>query len=265
MLRRRFGNAIALLRGRLPAMLLPCAFCPSAALPRPRRPRATCSLLSAPFPLPDLFAYPTVAFARAAAGSDWRPELLGASLWSAGLYLGFSETERWGSNSLAAATRLCRRQMPLELAEGVAAAFHSLPFLAAGFGIDAALRYSSAGNAVWAVASGLTVFLYSGVYELGRSSSRRARELSPDEEALFALFEEFAACRLAPRGRCHLVDVRAALRKDPKARRVANVSDANLRRFISNRYPKAIRSRNGFYRGLRIIVPSPPPTSNDSP
>lgn len=216
---------------------------------------ATCSLLSSPFPLPDVFAIPSVVFPRTIITADWRPELLGSILWTTGLYLGISEKERWGATSLRFARDvLIKLSLSAQLAELIAAVIHSVPFLVAGFGIDACLRYSNGGNAVWAVASGLSIAMYGGVYELGRMSAS-AKLVSTDDEQMYQLFCEFAARQLRKKGRCHLVDVRSAVRQDSKARRVASVSDETMRRFIRNYAPDARRSPNGFYRGLSIRAP----------
>lgn len=141
--------------------------------------------------------------------------------------------------------------LPELVAEVVALATHSLPFLAAGLGIDAVLRHANGGNAIWAVAAGVSVAMYGGIYELARSSAVGSKV--PEEDRLrFELFDDFASRRLTARGMCHLVDIRAAVRKDAKARRLVVLSDESLRRFVRNRFPRAKRSPNGYYRGLSL-------------
>lgn len=217
-----------------------------------RKRTTTATLLSVPFPLPDLFAFPSVAFTNSTAAADFRPELIGSLLWTTGLYLGFSQHVRWGSAALSfLTTRLVTLRVPKEISESIAAATHSLPFLAAGFGIDAVLRYANGSNAIWALASGVSLAMYGGIYELGRRSAK-GKKVSEDESDVYSMFEEFASRRLVPRGMCHLIDVRAAVREDSKARRLNYISDERLRRFIRNRFPKARRSPNGYYRGVSV-------------
>lgn len=216
-----------------------------------RRPRISASL-SSPFPLPDLFAFPNVAFLSSTASSDFRPELLGSVLWSAGLYLGFSQRKRWGSVVYDSQMRLLNSfKLPHLVAEVLALTTHTLPFLASGFGIDALLRHANGGSAVWAIAAGLSVAMYGGIYELGRSSAR-GKNLSEEDTVRYALFDDFARRRLRARGMCHLIDIRAAVRSDPEARRLSALSDESLRRFVRNRFPQAKRSPNGYYRGLSL-------------
>lgn len=178
---------------------------------------------------------------------------------------------RWGSALLSFLTaRLIALRIPQELSEGIAAALHSLPFLAAGFGVDAILRYANGTNAIWALASGVSLAMYGGIYELGRWSAR-GKKIAEDEDDVYTLFAEFADRRLVARGMCHLIDVRAAAREDPKARRLNTLSDERLRRFMRNRFPKARRSPNGYYRGVSVrqnitagSVPSVTRSRNDS-
>lgn len=230
----------------LPSALSPCTACFS------RKRAATATLLSVPFPPPDLFAFPSIAFTNSTAAADFRPELIGSLLWTAGLYLGFSQHVRWGSAVLSfLTTRLVALRIPEEMSESIASATHSLPFLAAGFGVDAFLRYANGTNAIWALASGVSLAMYGGIYELGRWSAK-GKKVSDDESDVYSLFEEFAARRLVPRGMCHLIDVRTAARQDSKARRLNTLSDERLRRFIRNRFPKARRSPNGYYRGMSV-------------
>lgn len=138
-----------------------------------------------------------------------------------------------------------------ENANLVADFLHSLPFLIAGFGIDGALRYLNGSNALWAVALGLSVAMYSGIYELARQSVK-AKKISAEDLGSFDDFNSFSERRLVSKGRCHLVDIRDAARRDPSARRLGYLSDATLRKYIRSRFPRAICSPNGYYRGLSI-------------
>lgn len=210
------------------------------------------SSLSSYFPVSDIFALPGIAFLHTTASSDLRPELLGSLLWSAGLYLGFSQKTRWGSlvykyllNSLSKAG------LSLTISDLIAALLHSAPFLMTGFAIDAASRYFNDGNAVWAVASGLSIAMYGGVYELGRLNVKN-KQVPDSSKRQFEIFIDFSNRKLQSRGMCHFVDVRTAIRDDSKARMLANLSDETLRRFVRNSFPKAKRSPNGYYRGLSI-------------
>lgn len=213
--------------------------------------------LSAPFPQVDPFSVPLVVF-PALSAPDLRPEILGALLWSFGLYLGFSQKTRWAQvvrNYLASVFKA----LPFEesTTELLADFFHSFPFLLAGLSADAALRYWAGGNAVWAVSTGTSVALYAGVYELARMSTAQSL-VSPEDMKRYDIFLDIADRALEPKGMCHFIDVRAAVRRDPKAGSLRALSDDTLRRFVQNRYPRAKRSPNGFYRGLCI-------RSEDSP
>lgn len=216
--------------------------------PAPSTPAAS---LSFPFPLPDPFAFPTVAFINTAASSDFRPELVGSCLWTVGLYFGFSQRERWGTAVQKALADKLANVMPREGAELVSAALHTVPFLVAGFSVDTLLRYGAGSNAVWAVSTGISVAMYGGIYELGRQSNRR-KGVGDSDRDKFNTFGEFATRKLVGKGRCHLFDIRAAIRQDPKGRQLGVISDETLRRFVRNRFPQARRSPNGYYRGLSI-------------
>lgn len=76
--------------------------------------------------------------------------------------------------------------------------------------------------------------------------------VSEDDRVRYELFDDFARRRLRARGMCHLIDIRAAVRRDAKARRLGALSDEHLRRFVKNRFPRAKRSPNGYYRGLSL-------------
>ncbi|CAN8073406.1 unnamed protein product [Agarophyton chilense] len=223
--------------------------------PRAARPRVTTvtAVLSERFPLPDPFSFPSVAFTQPSIYPDLRPELVGACLWGVGLYLGFSQRVRWGTAVQNALNATLLNFLPLQVADVLASVFHTLPFLIAAFTTDALLRYASAGSATWAVASGLSVAMYGGVYELARSSVR-SKKLTDDDKKLFQVFTAFAERTLAPNpnGRCHLIDIRSAIRNDPNARALSAISDETLRRFVRTKFPNAKRSPNGFYRGLSI-------------
>lgn len=209
----------------------------------------TTAQFSSPFPQPDQFAFPTTAF-PVSSGPDIRPEILGALLWSFGLYFGFSQRSRWAESvRLYLMTSLTAISLPG--AEIVADAVHWLPFFAAGMFVDAALRYGAGGNAIWAIATGTSVALYAGVYELGRQNLASGR-LSDDEIDRYRTFQDVARRTLVPKGRCHFVDVRSAVRRDPASGPLRGVSDEMLRRFVRNEFPAAKRSRNGFYRGLSV-------------
>lgn len=246
-------------------------FAPTLPLPHRPCPRPTSppippvqALLSVPFPLPDPFAFPSIAFPNSTASSDFRPELAGSLLWTVGLYFGFSEKRRWGSAALNLLTSLLTSLgLPPDPSDAIATATHTLPFLFLGFTIDALLRNANGGSAVWALASGLSVAMYGAIYELGRRSATGKR-VADSEEHVYTLFDDFAERRLEPRGMCHLVDVRAAVRNDPKARRLQTLSDERLRRFMRNRFPKARRSPNGFYRGVSVRQVSEKPAVTSS-
>jgi hypothetical protein len=218
--------------------------CPLCALPLPP------ASLSSPFPIGDTFVIPNPVFLRAAQLSNSaRPELLGVLLWSIGLYFGLSQNLRWGE-----ALRIAlAKALPFseETADSVATALHTLPFLFAGFAIDSALNYSTGGNSSWAVATGVGFAMYGVLFELARSSAR-SKKLDDSEATAFGIFSDFAARRLERAGRCHLQDIRAALRNDDRARRLASINDEQLRRFVRTWAPSAVRSRNGFYRNLSI-------------
>lgn len=163
----------------------------------PRRPR--CSLetppesMSAPFPFGDMFSPQHVVFVRAVGLSvTQRPELLGSLLWAVGLYFGLSQRERWGSALKSAMFE----NLPFsdDLADSVATALHTLPFLLAGIAIDAGIQVASGGESVWAIASGLTLAMYGGVYEAGRASFR-AKKVDETEARAFDAFQEYV-CKL---------------------------------------------------------------------
>lgn len=236
------------------AFLLPVSLplsSPSILSLCPRRPRRSHvkAQLSAPFPLPDPFATPAVSFTYALT-HDFRPELLGALLWTVGLYFGLSMHVRWGTALQTLMRDAFATVLPLQLADILAIALHSLPFLAAGFLIDATFRYANGGNAVWAVSSGLSLALYGGIYELGRQNANR--KAVPDGDVQYDLFCDFAQRNLVPSGMCHLVDIRSAVRRDARSRRLAALSDEKIRTFVRKCFPNAKRSPNGFYRGLSI-------------
>lgn len=202
------------------------------------------------FPQPDPFAFPLIAFPVLSA-PDIRPELLGALLWSFGLYFGFSQQVRW-AKALRKLLFTAFSAASIPGANFLADALHSFPFLAAGVLIDATLRYTTGGNAVWAVATGTSVALYAGVYELARQSNATANRITNDDAVPFVAFQDFARRSLRPSGMCHFIDVRAAIRRDSKAGALRSVSDETLRRFVRNTFPAAKRSPNGYYRGLSI-------------
>jgi hypothetical protein len=207
--------------------------------------------LSVPLPLPsDLFAPQTLTFLHSTLSASDRPELLGTLLWSFGLYGGLSQRVRWGS----ALREVLNSALPgpPATASAAATALHTLPFLFAAFGIDAGLRAVTGGNSAWAVAAGVTVFLYAGIYEAGRQGAK-SKVIDEEENPAFQLFKAFAGRRLERRGRCHLMDVRAAIRSDPSVPfRLRRISDEQLRRFIRTWAPSAVRSPNGYYRELSI-------------
>lgn len=208
----------------------------------------TQSNLSAPFPIADPFAYPSVVFTPTAISLQFRPDLLGSLLWIFALYFGFSQRFRFGSKLLDVYTQWLE-SVGVPLADSIALATHTVPFLFAGIGVDALLRYGAGGNAVWAVALGVSCAMYAGVYELGRASAVAAENAKRKGNDVF---REFAERRLEPRGRCHFVDVRNAVRDDSKARTLARLSDEELRQLIKISFPKARRSPNGFYRGVGV-------------
>ncbi|PXF49965.1 hypothetical protein BWQ96_00125 [Gracilariopsis chorda] len=232
-----------------------CAPATQVRLSSPLRRASPRASLSSPFPLPDPFAFPAVAFTQPSISSDIRPELIGTCLWGIGLYLGFSQRVRWGTAVQNALTNALNAFVPLNVADALSSVFHTLPFLVAAFSSDAALRYFNAGSATWAVASGLSLAMYGGVYELGRLNAR-TRKLTDADERAYSTFTQFAQRKLIANGRCHLIDIREAIREDPNATRLSSISDETLRKFVRNAFPRAKRSPNGFYRGLSIRQPA---------
>lgn len=202
----------------------------------------------------DPFAIPHLTFVNGGLAASSRPELLGTLLWAVGMYLGFSQRVRLGE---ALREWLQRGLERVGVSQGGAAAaataFHTLPFLFAAFAVDAGLRAASAGNSAWADAGGLTLAIYGGVYEAGRASAR-SKSVDDEEAVEFERFVEFASRKLERRGRCHLIDIRAAITADPAAGiGLGRISDEKLRRFIRTFAPSAIRSPNGFYRQLSVV------------
>lgn len=117
---------------------------------------------------------------------------------------------------------------------------------------DVMLRSAANGNAVWAVATGLSVALYAGVYELARQATENSK-LNSEEKLVYAAFVEFADVQLTAKGMCHFVDVRDAIRKQASvAPLLRGLSDESIRRFVASKFPRAKRSPNGYYRGLSI-------------
>lgn len=162
----------------------PCQRCtPTCGLPTPP------PSLSSPISIPDVFAVPATAYVRVGEiSASARPELLGALLWSVGLYLGLSETKRWGEE----VRKLIAKSIPLdeETASSIATAVHTLPFLFAGLGIDAGIRVATEGNMTWAIAGGVSSAMYGGIYELGRMNAR-AKKLDASEERDLDTFQEY--------------------------------------------------------------------------
>lgn len=247
--------------------LLPCS---ARRPPTPGRPvPTTCSNVpfSSPIPQADVMAFPQLAFPILAT-PDVRPELLGALLWTFGLYFGFSQRVRWAVSMHLFLQRLFTTIIPSSsssasspsvqssgLSALLADALHWVPFFASGVAVDAALRYAAAGNAVWAVATGTSVALYAGVYELARQSSSQISptNATPEELARLHQFQAFATVWLQPKGRCHFVDIRNKLRREfATSKALRNTSDEQLRRLVMNTFPDAKRSPNGFYRGVSV-------------
>ncbi len=204
--------------------------------------------MSEPFPQPDVFAQPHLVFSTPGwALIDARPEAIGSILWVVALYLGVFGP-RWSS---VVYDFLLRRKLPSAAAD----VLHSAPALVGGFAVDGLLRAASDGNAVGAIATGLGAAFYAGACELGRLNASMARLKTDEERELFDAFVAFADARLRRRGRCHLIDVRKALEKEPSipCRRLARRNDAQIKKFVK-RYAKDSRiSPNGFYRGLSIV------------
>lgn len=212
--------------------------------------RVTCAQLSSPFPQPDSFSVPQVAF-PSALSADLRPELLGALLWTAALYLGFSQSSRWADDMRKFLTKLFEKGISHDSSVLLADIVHTLPFLFAGLALDAFLRVVS-GGAVWAIATGTTAALYAGIYELIRQAIAGNR-ISKDDTVCYDAFVSFADRRLQSRGMCHFIDIRNAIVSDSKtSATLRRVSDGTMRRFLKKRFPKARRSPNGFYRGLSV-------------
>lgn len=171
-----------------------------SAYPRARspgqqhRPGVTAALsspptFSNPFPI-DPFAIPHLTFVNGGLAVSSRPELLGTLLWAVGIYLGLSQRVRLGE----ALRELLQRGLERAgVSEGGAAAaataLHTLPFLFAAFAIDAGLRAAAGGNSAWADAGGLTLAIYGGIYEAGRSSAR-SKGLDDEEAVEFEKFVE---------------------------------------------------------------------------
>lgn len=208
------------------------------------------SLLSVPFPIFDTYAQPTTVFSVGNNVMDIRPELLGSLLWTSALYFGIFGP-RWASIVHSGVSNALRASLGDGRAIAVADATHSLPFVLGGLACDAALRSAADGNAVGAVASGLTLAFYAGVGELERISRTR-RAISDEEQALYEAFCKLGGTVLDKSGRCHLLDVRNAFAKAPGGRQVANASDATLRKFIRKYASNSRVSPNGFYRGLSV-------------
>lgn len=249
---------------------LPPPFRPHRQQQRPR-PRVTPPIsltaqYSNPFPQLDPFAFPALAFPVSTA-PDLRPELLGALLWTFGLYFGFSQRQRWAASVNQLLKRIFALFIPsTSLSTLLADALHWLPFFAAGICIDGLLRYAASSNAVWAISTGTSVALYAGVYELARQSAQRSL-LSSEDRIVFDQFRSFASRWLQPSGRCHFVDIKNKLRTElPANPSLRNTSDEQLRRFVKNAFPNAKRSPNGFYRGLSVRqTPNSIETSTFSP
>lgn len=208
--------------------------------------------LSSPFPQTDAFVVPQIAFPSTST-SDVRPELLGALLWSVALYLGFSQTTRWSDKVRHfLASTLETAKVPTEVSEFIADIIHTIPFLFGGLGLDASLRVAGGGSTIWGIATGTSALFYAGSYELARQSISRSR-VSTEDANSYSAFIKFADRKLQPRGMCHLLDVRNAIKADPTVwPQLRSLSDVTLHRFVRNRFPKARRSPNGFYRGLSI-------------
>lgn len=159
------------------------------------------------------------------------------------LYLGLYGP-RWGS--------VVHDWLRIRISEEIADIFHSAPFVFGGFAVDGVIRATNGGNAVGAIAGGLSLALYAGAGELGRLNEQRRALADEEERADFDAFVQFADKSLKKTGRCHLVDVRKALLEEPNARFLGRRNDAFLRKFI-RRWAKNSRvSPNGFYRGLSI-------------
>lgn len=205
--------------------------------------------MSEPFPQPDVFSQPHLVFNTPTwTLIDARPELVGSLLWVITLYLGVFGP-RWSS----VVYKFLRVQCGLPTA--AVDVLHSAPALFCGFAIDGLLRAASDGNAIGAIATGLSGAFYAGACEAGRQNATRSQIQSDDERELFNAFVAFADIRLRRRGRCHLVDVRKALEKEPSipCRRLARRNDAQIKKFV-RQYAKDSRiSPNGFYRGLSVV------------
>lgn len=195
----------------------------------------------------DAFAYPHLVFGEsniwARILADARPELTGTLLWLAALYLGLYGP-RWGG--------FVREQLQRVLPELLADFLHSAPFVFGAMAVDSVLCSAVDGNASVAVATGLSAAFYAGFGELGRINARRQALADAEEKRAFEAFVAFADKSLHPYGRCHLIDVRSALRKSPGHGFLALRGDEVLKKFI-RRYAKDSRiSPNGFYRGLSV-------------
>lgn len=202
------------------------------------------SSFSEPFPRTDVFSTPDIVFCTPSwALLDYRPELLGSVLWMSALYLGVYGP-RWGS--------VVHSWLRIRISEEIADIFHSAPFVFGGFAVDGVIRAVNGGNAVGAIAGGLSLAFYAGAGELGRLNEQRRALADEEERAAFEVFVTFADNSLKKTGRCHLVDVRKALLGEPNARFLGRLNDALLRKFI-RRWAKNSRvSPNGFYRGLSV-------------
>eukprot|EP00183_Erythrolobus_madagascarensis_P003530 CAMPEP_0185851572 /NCGR_PEP_ID=MMETSP1354-20130828/10456_1 /TAXON_ID=708628 /ORGANISM="Erythrolobus madagascarensis, Strain CCMP3276" /LENGTH=164 /DNA_ID=CAMNT_0028552589 /DNA_START=27 /DNA_END=518 /DNA_ORIENTATION=+ len=154
--------------------------------------------LSEPFKLPASFApfgtNPPLIFSPSRAQDAARalgiqlpshpPEIVGSLLWTAALYLGFSERVRWGTALNEKLRELLHKVLPSKIAESLSDSIHSLPFLFAGMAVDDLLM-DSAGTS-WALSTSLTASIWALVYELGRRDSERraASRASVQEEEM---------------------------------------------------------------------------------
>lgn len=217
---------------------------------------------SYPLPQTDPFAFPSLAFPPPPSTLPFflssptiQPDLPGALLWTAGLYLGFSQKIRWSTalRALLYDFLTAKVGIPLSISSFIADALHWVPFLAAGLLIDSALHYAAAGNAAWALSTGTTIALYSGIFELARQNVAARFILLPDEQLPYEAFQIFAHKWLQPEGRCHFIDVKAAVKKDTSApMSLRRSNDEMIRKFVRNQFPGAKRSSNGYYRGLSV-------------
>mmetsp|Transcript_27910 Transcript_27910/g.109474 ORF Transcript_27910/g.109474 Transcript_27910/m.109474 type:complete len:229 (+) Transcript_27910:141-827(+) len=186
---------------------------------RSRGRRWSCSL-SEPFVRGgSVFDYPRIVTLSGSV-NDWvvqlglpseRPDILGLCTWFVVLYFGFSDKIRLGTAlRKTIAESLERANVGKDVADGIATAFHTFPFIFGALFIDSVLRGSLGPG--FAASGGIFLSLWAMIFELGRPKERSEEELEEERQA-FQAFCEFAEKSLDRRGRCHYVDVATEFRR----------------------------------------------------